>query len=110
MHADRDEFSAFLAFHCQGGVLDEQAARKSWRAWGADCLLRSSSSVMEAANGEALPSLRGQRPRRSGSISNGPERRREAGGGKTRTGERRGGFSHPKAHQPMLKSGGPHAA
>lgn len=108
-HADRDEFSAFLAFHCQGGVLDEQAARESWLAWGADCLLGSSSSNKEAASEGAMPSLRGRGPRRSGSISNGPERRREAGGGKTRTGERRG--IHPlKARQPKVEPGGPHAA
>jgi hypothetical protein len=110
MHADRDEFSAFLAFHCQGGVLDEQAARKSWLAWGAECLLRSSSSVKETANGEALPSLRGQRPRRSGSISNGPKQRREAGGGKARTGERRVGFIPLKAHQPRMEQEGTHVA
>lgn len=67
MHADRDEFSAFLALHCQGGLLDEQAARASWSAWGVDILLRASSSLKQAANGEAWPPLRGRGPRRSGS-------------------------------------------
>lgn len=106
---DRDEFSAFLALHCREGLLDEQAARESWAAWGADRLLRSSSRSTETANREALPTLRGEKPRQSGSISNGPGQRRKAGGGKTRTGERRG--IHPsKVHQPQVEQEGSHVA
>jgi hypothetical protein len=45
---DRDAFSAFLALSGQKGELDEQAARRAWAAWGADGLLRSSSSPLEA--------------------------------------------------------------
>lgn len=78
MHVDRDEFSAFLAFHCREGKLDEGAARESWQAWGADCLLRSPSSVKETANGEVLPSLRAREARRSSSIANEVGQRREA--------------------------------
>lgn len=109
MFADRDEFSAFLAFHCQGGLLDEQAARESWRSWGADCLLRSASSIKEAANGAASPSLRAGEARRSGSATNKPGQRREAGAGRKRTGERRG-IHPPKASQPRKGLEGSHVA
>jgi len=95
--ADRDEFSAFLAFHCQGGRLDVEAAGESWRAWGADCLLRSPSSVKETANGEALPPQRARDARQSGSTGHGSGQRREAGSGKSRTGERRG-IHPPRTH------------
>ena len=64
---DRDEFSAFLALHCREGRLDEQAARDSWRAWGAETLLHVSSSPNQAARGQALPVPRGGEPRWSGS-------------------------------------------
>ncbi len=78
MHTDRDEFSAFLALHCQGGTLDEGSARESWLSWGADCLLRLSSGNTETANGAALPSLRVREPRRSSSTDHEAGQRREA--------------------------------
>jgi len=98
---DRDEFSAFLAMHCQGGLLDEEAARESWRAWGADCLLRPLSSVKEAANGEALPPLRAREARRSGSVAQEAGQRREALPGCQASGERREHL--PKPRKPALK-------
>ena len=78
MHADRDEFSAFLALHCQGGTLDEGSARQSWLSWGAGCLLRLSSGNTETANGAALPTLRVREPRRSSSTDHEAGQRREA--------------------------------
>lgn len=45
MDADRDEFSAFLALHCQEGLLNEGKAKSSWRTWGVDILLHVASSV-----------------------------------------------------------------
>ena len=106
---DRDEFSAFLALHVREGLLDEQAARESWRAWGADCLPGPSSSPKQAASGEAKPSHREGGSRQSGSIPKGPERRREAGAGKRRTGERRG-LQPLQVHQPRLNKEGSHVA
>ncbi len=104
MKVDRDEFSAFLAMHCQGGLLDEEAARKSWRAWGADCLLRPLSSVKEAANGEAPPPLRAREARRSGSVAHEAGRRREALPGCQESGERREHLPKPRKPAPKEES------
>ena len=111
MHANRDEFSAFLAFHCQGGTLDEGAARESWRSWGADCLLRLSSSNPETTKGVALPPLRVRGTRRSRSTVNEAGQRREAVPVPCTDpdGERRG--SNPsKPRKPDLKKEMPHVA
>ena len=78
MHTDRDEFSAFLALHCQGGTLDEGYARESWLSWGANCLLRLSSGNTETANGKATPTLRVRGTRRSSSTDHKAGQRREA--------------------------------
>ena len=111
MHADRDEFSAFLAFHCQGGTLDEGSARQSWLSWGADCLLRLSSGNTETANGAALPTLRVREPRLSSSTDHESGQRREAVP-VLRTeadGERRD-RKIPKPRKPNLKKEVPHVA
>ncbi len=111
MHADRDEFSAFLAFHCQGGTLDEGTARASWLSWGADCLLRLSSGNTETANGAALPTLRVREPRLSSSTDHEAGQRREAVP-VLRTeadGERRD-RKIPKPRKPNLKKEVPHVA
>jgi len=68
---DRDEFSAFLALFSQEGLLDERKARESWTAWGVDILLHASTSIKQAANGEAWPPFRGGDPRQSGSQRSG---------------------------------------
>jgi hypothetical protein len=76
---DRDSFSAFLALHCHEGKLDEEAAKKSWQAWGADCLLRSPSSNNQAAKGEAMPPPRARKARQSSSTEHMSGQRRKAG-------------------------------
>lgn len=83
---DRDEFSAFLALHCEGGALEEHKARESWAEWGADCLLRPSSSINEAASGKAarpIPGTPGCIPLSSLAAS-GPGQHGEAGGASPR--------------------------
>ena len=107
MHADRDELSAFLALHCQGGLLDEAAARASWSAWGADFLLRLLSSAKEAANGAALPPLRAREARQSGSVAHEAGQRREALPGTQESGERRD--QPPMPRKPDLRED-PHVA
>lgn len=103
---DRDCFSAFLALHCQGGKLDEEAARKSWQAWGADCLLRSPSSNNQAAKGEALPSPRARGARQSNSNEDMAGQRRKAG---RKAGERRG-INPPKPSEPRIEMVGTRVA
>ena len=76
---DRDEFSAFLALHCQGGLLDEQAARKAWWAWGVDILLCASSQLKQVANGDACHPLREGDPRQSDSQRRGSSVREATG-------------------------------
>ena len=111
MHADRDEFSAFLAFHCQGGPLDEGSARQSWLSWGADCLLRLSSGNTETANGAALPTLRVREPRRSSSTDHEAGQRREAVPVlRTDTDGERRDRKVPKHRKPDLKKEVPHVA
>ena len=111
MHADRDEFSAFLALHCQGGTLDEGSARASWLSWGADCLLRLSSGNTETANGAALPTLRVREPRRSSSTDHEAGPRREAVPVlRTDTDGERRDRKIPKPRKPNLKTEVPHVA
>ncbi len=111
MHADRDEFSAFLALHCHGGTLDEGSARASWRSWGADCLLRLSSGTTETANGEALPTLRVRESRQSSSTDHEAGPRREAVPVlRTDTDGERRDRKIPKPCKPDLKKESAHVA
>jgi hypothetical protein len=78
-HADRDEFSAFLAMYCQGSALDEGRAREAWSQWGADSLLRSSSMKSEVATGKAQPTHRAREARQSDSTASRSRQRRDVG-------------------------------
>ena len=108
MHADRDEFSAFLALFSHGSALDEGQAQAAWSAWGADCLLRSSSSQGEVATGEACPPRRAREARQSNSTGNRSGQRRK--GGPIRGRRASGNQRSLKTCQPTLNPGGPHAA
>ena len=108
MHADRDEFSAFLAMFSQGSALDEGKAQAAWTTWGADCLLRSSSSKGEVATGEACPPRRAREARQSNSTGNRSGQRRK--GGPIRGRRASGNQRSLKTCQPTVIAGGPHAA
>jgi len=111
LHTDRDEFSAFLVLHCQGGTLDEGSARAAWRSWGADCLLRLSSGNTETANGAASPPLRVREPRRSSSTDDEAGPRREAVLVlRTDTDGERRDRKIPKPRKPDLKQEATHVA
>jgi transposase len=103
---DRDKFSAFLVLHCQAGKLDEEAARASWQAWGADCLLRSPFSNNQAAKGEALSSPRARGARQSSSTEDKAGQRRKAG----RKARERRGISPPKPCEPRIEMVGTRVA
>ena len=128
MHADRDEFSAFLAMHCQGDLLDEGKAREAWLSWGADCLLRSSSSDVCGSRASGESSSTTHKPREARQRRARPkEMRGQSGSLANRSGQRRKsvpinigrrralgtspiGLQLPKTSQPGVKNGGPHAA
>ena len=90
LHADRDEFSAFLALFCQGGQLDETAAREAWRSWGADCLLRSSSNQACGSRASGASGSTARKPREARLRRTRPEENRgQSGSSGNRSGPRR---------------------